>query len=112
MKKRAVGRSFKHTWEYEYCYDEGCCFNITATLELCYEPAIGKYIVSERGADSSVGRHWNPHGRPDATFSSYQEALHEYLKLAGYYAPSHVIKRIRIEVEEELDKWSNNGSTR
>ena len=106
MRRQVIGRSLKHTWEYEYSWDEGCYFYITATLELCYETAIGKYVVSERSADPTVGRHWNPHGRPDATFSRYPEALHEYLRLASYYAPSELAKRIRIEVEEELEKWS------
>jgi hypothetical protein len=105
MKRKVIGRSFKHTWEYDYSYDEGCYLYITATLELCYEPAIGKYVVSERGADTSVGRHWNPHRRPDAKFSSYQQALRKYLGLANYYAPPDLRERIRIEVEEELEKW-------
>jgi hypothetical protein len=95
-------RAFKHIWEYEYCYDEGCCFNITVTLQLYYEPAIGKYVVSENGGDPSVGRHWNPRGQPDATFSSYREALHEYLKLADRYAPERLRRIIETEIKEEL----------
>ena len=97
-----MGRAFKHTWEYEYCYDEGCCFNITVTLELYYEPALEKYVVSESGADVSVGRHWNPRHRPDATFSSYEEALHEYLTLANRYAPERLRRIIETEINEEL----------
>ncbi len=93
-----------HTWDYNYAVDDGVEFSIHATLELRYLPAVEKYVVSERGADPTEGRHWNPKGRPNAYFPNYADALRAYRELAQYYAPRKVVDAVSAEVKRRLKR--------
>ena len=104
MKNNTRNHFFEHTWETEITVDEGVYFTGTQRIDLYFSPSLGKYVVSGKGADPSLGRHWNRDGIPDKLFFKYTDALRAYLTLANRYAPSDVIRRVESDVRHELGK--------